>query len=166
MQSSEMEQRLGRLEAIEEIRQLKARYFFCSDRKDPAGMRACFVDGPVLIDYGALGCFDTADAVVKIFEDIGCHPHMVEMHHGVNPLIEIDDDTHAHGNWSLQYFLINTQTRGVTQLGGYYEDQYAKVDGRWKISATRFVVSSTLALSLGESGITTLFAGRAAPLPQ
>lgn len=163
MQNSDIERRLRRLEDIEAIRQLKARYFSCCDRKDTVGMRTCFVDGEMHIDYGVLGTFDNADAVVQIFKDIGSHPHMVEMHHGANAQIEVDSESRAQGSWSLHYFLINTQTRGVTQLGGYYEDGYRKVDGAWKIASTRFVATSTLALELGESTIKTLFAGRAVP---
>lgn len=165
MQDSDIERRLRRLEDIEAIRQLKARYLVCCDRKDPEGMRACFADGPVPIDYGVLGSFDAADAVVQIFRDIGCRPNMVELHHGVNPLIEIDDDSHAHGSWGLHYCLIDTDTRGVTQLAGYYEDRYVKHDGHWKIAATRFVATSTLALALEDAAIKPLFAGRAVPAP-
>lgn len=165
MNDSDIERRLRRLEDIEAIRQLKARYFACCDRKDPAGMRACFVDGRMHIDYGAMGVYDNADAVVKLFTDIGCHPHMVEMHHGVNPQIEIVDDTHARGSWSLHYFLINTQTQGVTQLGGHYEDGYAKVAGEWKIASTTFVATSTLALDAAQGALKPLFAGRSAPAP-
>lgn len=158
-----IEARLRRLEAIEAIRALKARYFHACDRKDPRGMRTCFKDGAVHIDYGVVGTFDTADALVKVFEAIGCHDHMVEMHHGVNPQIEVLDATRARGTWSLHYFLINTQDRSVTQLGGYYEDEYQVQDGAWKISRTRFVATSTLALNVGEGIAKILFAGRSVP---
>ena len=40
-----LEQRLARLEAIEDIGQLKARYLHACDRKDPDAVRACFVTG-------------------------------------------------------------------------------------------------------------------------
>jgi SnoaL-like domain len=158
-----LEGRLRRLEDIEEIRALKSRYFYCCDRKDPKGMRACFKDGPVYIDYGAVGKFDNADALVKVFTEIGCHDHMVEMHHGVNPQIELLDATRARGTWKLHYFLINTNDRSLTQLGGYYEDEYQVQDGHWKISRTRFVVSSTLAMSVADGLAKVLFAGRAPP---
>ena len=157
------EQRLQRLEDAEAIRTLKHRYFFCCDRKDPKGMRACFADGPVHIDYGAVGIFDRADALVKVFTEIGCHDHMVEMHHGMNPQIEVVDDHTAKGKWSLHYFLINTQTKGITQLAGYYEDEYKKDKGGWKISKTKFVPTSTLALDVGEGVAKALFAGRTPP---
>ncbi len=159
MNSHSIEQRLQRLEDIEAIRALKARYLFSCDRKDPAGMRACFADGKVHIDFGVVGRFDRADALVKIYTDIACHPHMVEMHHGMNPQIEIVDAENARGTWSLHYFLINTQTNQATQLAGYYEDEYRKVAGNWKISATKFIATSTLSLDLTGDNLKRLYAG-------
>ncbi len=158
-----IEQRLRKLEDADAIRALKSRYFFCCDRKDPKGMRACFADGKVHIDYGAIGIFDNADAVVKVFTDIGCQDFMVEMHHGMNPQIEVIDESHAKGKWSLHYFLINTQQKSLTQLAGFYEDEYHKVNGAWKISSTKFTPTSTLAMDLSEVTPKTLFAGRTPP---
>lgn len=155
----DIERRLRALEDAEAIRTLKHRYFFACDRKDPKTMRACFVDRGVHIDYGKIGTFDDADALVKVYTEIACHPHMVEMHHGANPQIEVLDETRARGTWSLAYFLINTRDRTLTQLAGYYEDEYRKEGGAWKISRTRFVATSTLAMQNGDSAIKALFAG-------
>jgi hypothetical protein len=161
---SDLEQRLRKLEDADAVRALKSRYFFCCDRKDPKGMRACFADGKVHIDYGAIGTFDNADALVKIYTDMACHDFMVEMHHGMNPQIEVLDDQRAKGKWSLHYFLINTQQKSLTQLAGYYEDEYVKQNGAWKISRTKFTPTSTLAMDLSEVTPKTLFAGRSPPV--
>jgi len=163
MNSGTTEQRLQALEDAEAVRSLKARYLFCCDRKDPKGIRACFADGKVHIDYGAIGTFDSADALVDVYTQIACHEHMVELHHSSNPQIEVLDATHARGTWSLQYGLINTQAQSITQLAGYYEDEYLKQGGVWKISSTRFVATSTLALDYSEAVAKTLFAGRTPP---
>jgi hypothetical protein len=165
MKQKDLEQRLQKLEDIEEIRALKSRYFYACDRKDPKEMRACFKDGPVYIDYGAIGKFDNADALTKVFTEIGCHDYMVEMHHGMNPQIDLIDSTRARGSWKLHYFLINTKDKTLTQLGGFYEDEYQVVHGVWKISRTRFVATSTLALDIGSGAAKALFAGRAPPPP-
>lgn len=165
MQSADLARRVQALEDIEAIRSLKARYLFCCDRKDTVGMRACFADGAVHIDYGVVGTFTTADALVELFRQVGCHDYMVEMHHGANPQIEIVDATRARGTWSLHYFLINTRDRTLTQLGGYYEDEYARAGAHWKITRTRFVATSTLVLDISSDAAKALFAGRAPPLP-
>lgn len=158
MDNSSIERRLRVLEDIEAIRTLKANYLARCDAKDPAGMRACFVDGPVAIDYGVIGRFDRADALVDIFRQVGCHDYMVEMHHGVNPQIQVDGDS-ARGTWGLHYQLINTRENSLTQLGAYYEDEYRRTPDGWKMSATRCVVTSTLVLQLGADGVRTVFSG-------
>lgn len=158
--SNDLSARLQALEDIEAIRQLKARYLFCCDRKDAAGMRACFMDGKVEIDYGIVGRFDSADALVKVFVEVGCHDYMVEMHHGVNPQIERISGQLARGTWGLHYFLINTRDRTMTQLAGYYEDEYANTAGGWKIAKTKFVATSTFVLDTGSEAAKAVFAGR------
>lgn len=165
MDNSNLAQRLQKLEDADAIRALKSRYFACCDAKDTAGMRACFADGKVHIDYGVIGIYDQADALVRIFKEIGCHDYMVEMHHGVNPQIEVLDAERARGTWGLHYFLINTRDQTLTQLGGTYDDEYRKTPGGWKISSTRFVATSTLALNISEGVAKTLFAGRSAAPP-
>ena len=112
-----LEERLARLEAIEAIRQLKSHYLAACDAKDPAAMRACFCDGPVHIDYGVLGQFSDADTVVRLYTEQACHPHILEMHHGSNPQIELVAPTQARGSWSLHYQQINTETNMRTQWG-------------------------------------------------
>ncbi|MGH8809464.1 MAG: nuclear transport factor 2 family protein, partial [Noviherbaspirillum sp.] len=89
---------------------------------------------------------------------LGCHEHIVEMHHGVNPQISVLDE-HARGNWGLYYHQINTRDRTTTQLGAYYEDEYRKIDGAWKIANTRCVVTSTLVSDLAEGTAKIVFAG-------
>ncbi|WP_322056252.1 nuclear transport factor 2 family protein [Paraburkholderia sp. J63] len=152
--------RLRALEDADAIRSLKARYLACCDMKDPQGMRECFAAGLVRIDYGAIGVFDDRDALVAVFERLGCHSHIVEMHHGVNPQIDVLDDRHARGTWGLHYQRLDTRERAFTQLGAYYEDEYRKIDGKWKIAATRCVVTSTLVGSYAEASPVVRFAGR------
>lgn len=66
----------------------------------------------------------------------------------------------------MQYQLINTREMTLTQLGGEYEDEYRLTPDGWRISATRFQVTSTLVLELSEEVIKCLVAGRKAPVWQ
>lgn len=164
MNPEQLAERLQALEDIEAIRALKSRYLACCDAKDPAGMRSCFLDGPVHIDYGVVGVFDRADALVEVFTAIGCHDYMVEMHHGVNPQIVLQDRQYARGDWGLHYQLINTREQTLTQLGARYEDLYERTASGWKIASTRCIVTSTLVLQLEASAIRALVVGRV-PVP-
>lgn len=156
-------QRVADLEAIEAIKQVKYKYFFNCDQKRPAVVRECFADDFVAIDFGRIGTFESADDLVALFEQLACSEHIVEMHHAQNPQIELLGDGRAKALWGLYYYMIDTQQQISTQLGGYYEDEYVCVDGDWKISATRFVVTSTQILDLGEDIVKRVFAGRVAP---
>ena len=118
--------RITVLEDIEAIRQLKHRYFFFCDRKRPADVLACFAPGEVRIDYGRIGQYASAADMVEVFTALACQEHIVEMHHAQNDQIEILDATRAAATWGLYYFMINTRDRTVTQLGGYYLDEYRK----------------------------------------
>lgn len=163
MNLDDIAHRVQALEDCEAIRALKSRYLACCDAKDPVGMRACFLDGPVHIDFGAVGIFDNADALVEVFKAIGCHEHMVEMHHGVNPQIELLAHDRASGRWGLHYQLINTREHTLTQLGAYYEDEYRRTSAGWRIASTRCVVTSMLVLQLGQDAVKTVLAGRSPP---
>lgn len=163
MDLQQLEQRIQRLEAIEAIKQLKYRYFYHCDQKQPEKVRGCFADGPVKIEYGRVGNFETADDMVAVFSRLACEPHIVEMHHAQNPQIHIQSGSEASAIWGIFYYLIDTRQQIATQLGGFYEDSYVCVDGEWKISATRFDVKSTQILSLGDDRVQAVFAGAQAP---
>lgn len=144
---------------------MKAANFEASDAKDPVGMRACFSDGVVDIDYGVIGTFNKADDLVNVFREMGCHPHMLEIHHGANLQIEMRGDTTAAGKWGLHYQLINTLDKSLTHLGARYEDEYVLERGEWKMCKTQCIVTSTLVLSLSDDQVKCLVAGRV-PMPE
>jgi hypothetical protein len=133
-----VENELELLRAKEEICRLKARYFNACDRQDPEGVRACFASGEVIIDMSYFGhCRNRDEFVDEIFVPRGCHDHVLDMHHGANPEIEMLDAQRARGVWSLDYRNINTQEQTVTLLSAFYYDEYRLLDGQWKISASR-----------------------------
>lgn len=159
-----LEQRLSRLEAIEDIRQLKARYFHACDTKQPEIVRECFAAGDIELRYGRIGNFDNRDDMLAVFTELACQPHIVEMHHGQNPRIEVLDADHATGIWGLYYYLIDTRRQIVTQLAGFYEDAYTRSDGQWRITRSRYDVTSTQVFDLTEGLARVIFAGRQAPV--
>lgn len=161
---SDLERRIARLEAIEAIRQLKHRYFHACDTKQPELVRECFLPGEIDLQYGRIGSFSDREAMLAVFTELACAEHIVEMHHGQNPQIEIADEDHATGTWGLYYYLIDTRRRQVTQLGGFYEDAYRRHEGEWRIAASRYEVTSTQLFDLGEGLARVIFAGRAAPV--
>lgn len=158
-----LEQRLERLEAIEAIRQLKYRYFHLCDTKQPEKVRECFAPGDIDLQYGRIGQFSNRDDMVAVFTELACQPHIVEMHHGQNPQITLQDADNATGTWGLYYYLIDTRQQSVTQLGGFYDDAYVRIDGQWLITRSCYEVTSTALFDLTEGLARVIFAGAAAP---
>lgn len=160
----DLEQRIARLEAIEAIKQLKHAYFHACDTKDVPRIRACFAPGPIDLQYGRIGNFDDREKMLAVFSELACQEHIVEMHHGQNPQIELADAANATGLWGLYYFLIDTRRNIVTQLAGFYHDTYRATDEGWQITGSRYTVSSTQIFDLSEGLARLVFAGKAAPV--
>ena len=158
-----LEQRIQRLEDIEAIKQLKARYLHGCDEKDVESIRQCFCPQEVMIDYGAIGQFSDREAFVAKFQELGGHPHIIDMHHGQNPQIQWLSETTATAIWDLYFFQINTQDNILTQLGGCYNDSYIKVDNQWLISASHFQHRSSHIVQMDQNQMQALFAGNQPP---
>lgn len=159
----DFESRLQALEDLEAIRQLKARYLDACDRKDPDAVRACFVEEAVDIDFGPLGRFNHRDQLVAVYQKFGCHPHILDTHHGSNPQLRLLGPDRACGTWSLFFQQINLQEQRLVQLSVRYEDGYRKVNGAWLIEKTHSVTHSSLALDLSQEQLKLLFAAAQPP---
>lgn len=141
------------LEDREAIRELKAAYLNACDLKQPDAVRECFAEGEVLIDYGHIGVFHDRDSFVKVFDEMGCHAHVLDMHHGANPQIDITGENSASGNWALHYQNIDANTHALVQLAAYYHDEYRRTAEGWRIVATKVRFLSTLMLDLNDGSI-------------
>lgn len=161
--TDDLTRRLTRLEAIEAIKNLKARYLSACDQKQVEVMRACFPDEEMVIDYGPVGSFTHRDQLCELYRKFACNEFVMDIHLGGNPQIEILDDTHARGSWCLHFFQIHSQANTVLQLGGYYADEYRKDNGAWLITSTRFQPYATQLLGLEEGLHRIKFVGKALP---
>jgi len=152
--------RLQRLEDIEAIRRLKARYLNACDQKDRDQVRACFADGLLTVDTAHLGVFATADSFVAMYAAAALHDHVLDKHQAGNAEIEILDDGHARGLWCLDYRSINTRDRTLTLMSVIYHDTYRKVAGEWKISGSRSEFKTALQCSYATGTLQALIAGQ------
>ena len=131
MDLSEIERRVGRLEDIEAIKQLKARCSALVDRDDAQGFADLFTDDGVFA--GAFQSLEGREAL----EGVTFWPFMV--HYVGNPIIEVEGDE-GYGEW---YFLRPyTDHQGqACWAGGRYDDRYVRREGVWifrKIAITNF----------------------------
>src|SRR5581483_9614760 len=95
-----LEQRIARLEAIEEIKRLKARYCaYCDDGYDPDGIAGLFTEAGIWDgeSFGRhVGRAEIRAFFARASGDITFAAHLV-----LNPIIDIADATHARGKWRL-----------------------------------------------------------------
>jgi len=156
----ELRRRVQRLEDIEAIRRLKARYLNACDAQDPERAMQCFAPGEILIDMGHVGVFTDREAFARLYKAAGCQPHILDMHHGANAEIELIDDSHARALWALEYRNINTEAKTVTFLSLVYHDEYARLGGEWKITRSRSEFKTALHLSYAGGALEAQLAAR------
>ena len=96
-----IETRLRRVEALEEIRLLKARYCDLCDAGYPAdALRGLFTEDG-LWDGGEMGVFEGRDELHRFFSNM---PNVMSfaVHHVTNSAVEVNEDaTNARGRWYL-----------------------------------------------------------------
>lgn len=127
-----LEQRVQRLEDIEAIRYLQAKYQRCLDIRDFDGIKECFASD-VVSSYGnGEMAYTGSENVIAFLKSVmSIDMPSAHMIHGGE--IDILSTTTAKAKWYLQDFLIN-KTHSVNIHGAaIYENTYEKVDGVWKI---------------------------------
>jgi hypothetical protein len=158
-----VEERLQRLEDDRAIRDLKARYLRACDLQQPEVVRDCLTPEGAVIAYECFPRFETRDAFVAIYAQMGCVPGIFDIHHGANGIISFESETCATGKWSLFFHNINLAAQTLTQMGVEYDDIYVKANGRWWIAETHSRRNSCLIHSMGEDGNMKIIVAGEAP---
>jgi ketosteroid isomerase-like protein len=132
---------LRRLVAVEEIRELKARYFRLMDTKQWDEWADLFTEDCVAwvedqpdVTYTGRDQFVTSTSSILA--------EAVTVHHGHMPEITLEpgDDHRAQGIWAMEdYVQIPTPDGDITLKGyGHYHERYRRGgDGRWRIASLR-----------------------------
>lgn len=159
MTANTLEQRIRALEDIEAIKQLKARWWFACDMRAIADMRACYYEPDFLIDFGFIGQYTDMDTFIAQFEELACHPSHIDMHHGTCPEITITGPDTATGRWRMRFQLLESEKKLVQLMHGYYEDEYIKVNGEWKMQVSRYTILSNLLMAAEQGPLNVLQIG-------
>jgi len=136
---NDLERRILVLEDIEAIRKLKSKYWRCVDGKLWDEIVECFTEDMVLCVFSKL--IEGRDVCVQFLKDTLAQ--VVSVHQGHQAEIEIINESTARATWALNDLLLDMQP-GVNFTGfGYYEDEYVKEDGNWKIRRSKLAYYST-----------------------
>ena len=153
-QQPTVEQQVARLSAMEDIKQLKVRYWRCVDSKDQAGLESIFTEDAYFDarnssrngndknsesqmlgdDWVWRGNKAIAAAIYQRVAPI------VTVHHGHMPEIEILSETTARAVWPFEDIIATRRPVGndlITMKGyGYYHETYRRVNGAWRIATS------------------------------
>ena len=144
-----IEERVDRLESIEAIKRLKARYAEFADGKYTADHRKkpqrerdavawqqalCFTENA---EWKA-GQFGELTGRQALFENFREKPFLFALHIYMNPLIEVDGD-HGTGRWVHWLLATEEATGKPVHMGAYTLDEYRRVDGEWLFSRVELV---------------------------
>jgi len=134
-----LEKRIQRLEDIESIKILKAKYCYYTDLyyEDPTNLDRLMneVFSPEAeLDFGPmLGKAKNKEEVKDFFENMVFAGLSFCQHLLHNPIIEIIDENQATGRWSFLVPCTREIDQGAGWLSGIYDEQYEKRDGKWLI---------------------------------
>lgn len=132
MQDLTLEERITRLEDIESIRCLQARYQRCLDTRDFDGIADCFTDD-VTSSYGnGSMSYDGKEAVMDFLIGV-MKLDMPSTHliHGGE--IERPSGTEATARWYLEDHLLHEKYLMKLHGAAIYDVAYVKKDGKWFI---------------------------------
>jgi len=123
---------------IEQIKQLKARYFRLVDAKQWDDWALVFAtDAVVEIPEGDL-VFRGRDEIVANISTV--MEELRTVHHGHMPEIEITGDATARGIWAM-YDYVEWPEQDGKRVGlhgyGHYVEEYVREEGEWRIARTR-----------------------------
>ena len=136
-----------KLLAIEEIKQLKARYFRYVDTKDWDGYKTTFTPD-IAFTWAETGETRRGpEGKLELVKQTGLYDRMQSVHHGFTPEIEILSPTTAKGIWAMEdllYYPAGLEPRSKSEYlkpgesvhgYGYYYETYTKINGKWLIQS-------------------------------
>ena len=131
-----LEEECRKLKDIEEIIQLKYRYWRCVHSGLWDGVGDCFAKDAVS-DFGRGFQMQGREAIAGFFRDNVSRVTKMAVLHGHNPEIEITSNSTARGRWQLDNIRVEASTNQGSRMGNAYDEEYVKESGQWRIKSSK-----------------------------
>lgn len=131
---------IERLEIIEQIKMLKARYFRFVDTKNWDAFEALFTPDASLVLAEARPEPFTPRALADLLR--AHYRRCITVHHGHTPEIELDGPEHASGIWAMEdqrFFEADDPSAPFASAigSGHYHETYVRGPEGWQIASMR-----------------------------
>ena len=123
---------------IELIKRVKYAYFRCLDLKDWDGIAELFVPEATCAYSAGAYTYEGRDAIVEFFRKAMGRETFVSSHKAHHPEIDLTGPDTATGVWALEDTVIDLQWGLDIRGAAFYEDEYVKRDGAWRIGRTAY----------------------------
>jgi hypothetical protein len=126
------------LHQLEAIRQLKYRSLRALDTKRWGELEDCFAADCRWAESDGTGRLYDRDEVMDKLKGAFERTNILTMHQGHHPELELTGEDTARGIWAIQDRVIDLQFNITIWGAAYHTDEYARVDGNWKIQSITY----------------------------
>ena len=123
---------------ISEIKSVKYRYMRALDQKLWDGLAECLTEDASAAYSGGKYAYEGREAILSFLREAMGAETFLSSHRVTHPEITLTGPTTAEGTWALNDVVIITDMDLVIQGAAFYNDEYVKVDGHWKIHSTGY----------------------------
>ena len=123
---------------IEAIKRLKYRYVRLLDLKEFDELETLFLEDATASYSDGVYSFDNRDQILEFLRSALGSTSMLTSHKVHQPEIELTGPDTATGTWGLEDVVILADAALTIRGAAFYADEYAKVDGEWRIRHTGY----------------------------
>jgi hypothetical protein len=123
---------------IEAIKRLKYRYLRCLDQKLWDEIAGCFCEDATAAYSAGKYAFSGRDAIVDFLRRSMGADSFHSSHRVHHPEIDLLGAERAAGVWALEDVVIETRWQITIRGAAFYEDEYSKHHGVWRIRHTGY----------------------------
>ncbi len=135
MKPTGLETRIQRIEDIEAIKKLRAKYCYAVDEKRLDDVMTLFSDNAKLDFWPSHQC-DMQEDIRRFYGESVPSRLPFFMHMAQNAVVDVEGETGTRV-WYVLLPATSGQTGEATWSAGKYDETYVKIDGEWRFSSIK-----------------------------